>query len=50
LRSHFFHDVYFRLSADKSGDVRANGKEADLALTSRILKELKTELEKRGGS
>ncbi len=52
LRSHFLHDVYFRYSLFRSsstGDgIPKDVKEADFTLTSRILEELKKEVERSG--
>jgi len=50
LSSHFFHDIYFRynLFRTRGNVIREPEKEKDLTLTSRILAELKKEVESRG--
>ena len=52
LRSHFLHDIYFRYrltrASHKGKRIRKDDKKADLALTSRILEELKKEVERKG--
>jgi len=52
FRSHFLHVIYFRYSlfrsSNKGNRIRKDGKGADLTLTSRILEELKKEVERRG--